>query len=300
MLASGCGNNIQIWNFQDSQMNEFCLLQGHSDVVSCLIFSKNCDSLISSSYDNSIRLWQLTQEQEWKSSPQYQKHSDRILCLILDKDERTLISGSNDSTIKVWSVDFNDFKLHYSYSLIKHKNRVFGLSLNASENYLVSCGEDCQIIVWVKTQNGIWEFQQIVNQSINKWGTKIAFIQENEFIWLPGEQTGNDCICFFELKDGVFQEQQEKVLKLQENNQVIDYSLFPIMVDNRKNIILFRHKLHFYLLRKRDHGKYKIMAKLQFLHNSTFGAISNDSKFLLIWEDSLNQSSLYSIEHFQI
>ncbi|CAD8078485.1 unnamed protein product [Paramecium sonneborni] len=298
IMASGCENDIKIWDFKNGQMTELCTLEGHSEIVSCLIFSKYCDKLISSSYDNSILLWQLNQQQKWICSQKYLEHQDRILCLILSKDERTLISGSNDSTIKVWNVDLNNFKINFNYSLLKHQNRVFGLSMNTSETYLVSCGEDCQIIVWKKDKNNKWEFKQIVNQSIKEWGTKIAFIRENQFIWLTGKQTSSDCICFFELIDGNFQEQQEQLLKLQVNNQVIDYSLFPIMIDKQKDIILFRHKLHIYLLTKKINGKYNVMVKLSFPDNATFGIITNDFKYLVIWEENRNCYSIYEIEYF--
>ncbi|CAD8173462.1 unnamed protein product [Paramecium octaurelia] len=297
ILASGFGKFIKIWNFESGRITEQIKLSGHTNVISCLLFSKYQDSFISGSYDNSIRCWKLLEEQKWLQSQQYQNHTGRILCFILSNDENTLFSGSNDSTIKVWSVDFTNNGIQYCYSLLKHTNTVYALSLNTSETFLVSCGQDNQIIIWMKTQNEKWVFKQIVNQSITGWGAKVDFIQDNQFIWVTGEQNGGDFICFFILINGLFEEQKNKELKLQQNNKVLDYSLFQTMSFKEKQVILFRHKFHIYFLQKRLNGQYNLTTKLQFNDNSIFGAATNDLKFLVLWKESEQKYLIYEVEH---
>ncbi|CAD8103251.1 unnamed protein product [Paramecium sonneborni] len=254
-MISGCNKDIKIWDFKDGQIQEIQKLQEHKQKVSCLLFSKIQNSFISGSDDNEIRCWKQVNQQEWKSQQSYQEHTNRIFCLLLCKNESILFSGSKDKSIKIWQVDFNNNNLNYSYSLMKHTDNVYGLSLNESETFLVSCGLDQQIITWKKSKENIWEFYQIVKQSINELGQTIYFIKENQFIWIGGSLNGKDCLSYFELINGDFVEQKEKEQQLIVSSE-LNYNLFPIVFNKEKEIILLRHKYDVYFLTKQNHGRY--------------------------------------------
>ena len=71
-------------------------LRSHIEKV---IFSNDGQTLISSSWDRIIRLWQLATGKQIASS---QLHSDKINDLALTSNNRTLVSGSADRTIRLW------------------------------------------------------------------------------------------------------------------------------------------------------------------------------------------------------
>ncbi|CAD8157749.1 unnamed protein product [Paramecium pentaurelia] len=298
IMASGCGKDIKLWNFNNGKLKEIQTLSSHKQDVSCLIFSKLSDNFVSGSFDSTIKIWKQFKGQEWKSL-QSKEDYNPIFCLILQKNEKVLISGSEYYSINVWDIDFELNRLNLSYSLIKHTQSVCSLSLNESETFLVSCGNDQQIIVWMREQNNQWGFKQIVTQSIKEIGTKICFIKENQFIWICGNQNGKDCICFFELQNEKFQEQFNQQINLISNNQESDQNLFPIIFNKEKKIIFLRHKFNIYILSQQFHNKYKIASTLKFDNYLIQGSMTNDAEFQVVWEKSNSSYLIYQINQKQ-
>ncbi|CAD8100364.1 unnamed protein product [Paramecium sonneborni] len=297
IMVSGCNQYIKVWDFKDGQLKEVKKLEGHNQNIRCLLFSKLQNSFISGSNDNTIRCWKQLNGQEWNSQQSYQEHTNWIECLLLCKKENTLFSGSVDKSIKIWKVDFNNNNLKFSYSLMKHTLDVFGLSLNESETFLVSCGAEQQIIIWKKSKEKKWEFYQIVKQSINESGVTVCFIKENQFIWICGNKNGKDCLSYFELINGDFVEQKEKEQQLIISSDVYNLNLFPIVFNKEKEIILLRHKFHVYLLTKQTQGRYRISTKLKFQNNSIQGTMTNNAKYIILWEKTEQNFQIYQIEY---
>ncbi|CAD8127285.1 unnamed protein product [Paramecium sonneborni] len=75
-------NNIKVWNFTNGKINLITTLQGHTDNVSCLIYSKKINSFISG--DKTMRCWKKEKQNEWKSSKPYLQHTNIIICFILN------------------------------------------------------------------------------------------------------------------------------------------------------------------------------------------------------------------------
>lgn len=57
MIATSKENTIVIWEFVDRKMQFVTQLDRHKDYISCLVFSKKVDCLISASYDKTILSW---------------------------------------------------------------------------------------------------------------------------------------------------------------------------------------------------------------------------------------------------
>ena len=73
-------------------------LDGHSDRISQVMFSRDGQILTNASWDRTIKFWQLESGKQLANAI----HSGRINTLVLTSDEKTLISGSEDRTIKLW------------------------------------------------------------------------------------------------------------------------------------------------------------------------------------------------------
>ena len=76
---------------------QIATLQGHTDVVRCLIVHNNL--LYSGSWDRTIRAWNLDTNE---CITALQGHTSHVYCLIVHNN--ILYSGSGDKTIRAWKL----------------------------------------------------------------------------------------------------------------------------------------------------------------------------------------------------
>ncbi|CAD8200161.1 unnamed protein product [Paramecium pentaurelia] len=287
IMVSTEENDIKVWRFLDGKIKMLKKLQGHTNWVFCLVYSKKQNFFISGAEDKTIRCWKQLNQTEWISSQPYQQHTDFVTCIILNSNENILFSGSKDKSIKAWKVDFNKNILTYMYSLDKHDNKVMALSLNQSETQLVSCGQNKnQIIIWEKGKQNEFQFKHFVKQSIQEEGLKIQFIKENQFIWITGGKE-KDKLQVFELKEGGYIENQDKAIQLITNNLIVDQYLFPIVYNKERNLIIVRHKTFIYIIREMDNGKFEIVDQLNCDTIEIYGTITNNGQYLIYWDQKI-------------
>jgi guanine nucleotide-binding protein subunit beta-2-like 1 protein len=75
-------------------------LSGHSHFVSGLSLSKDSKFLVSSSWDKTLRLWDLN---TFKTRFLISGHSKDVLTTTFSNEDRAILSGSMDKTLKVWN-----------------------------------------------------------------------------------------------------------------------------------------------------------------------------------------------------
>ncbi|CAD8107832.1 unnamed protein product [Paramecium sonneborni] len=121
-------------------------------------------------------------------------------------------------------------------------NYFWNLYLNQLENILVSCGGDQQIIIWTKDNEQKWQFQYVVTQSVQEIVARLQFIKDDQLIWVTANQVSKDCISIFEIKNGKYQENSDKEVKLIQNDKVCDLRLFPIFYNKEKNLMIIKHR----------------------------------------------------------
>ncbi|MEQ9233271.1 WD40 repeat domain-containing protein [Coleofasciculus sp. E2-BRE-01] len=66
-----------------------------------MAISPDGKTLFSGSEDKTVKVWNLTTQQEINTLTKY---LDAVTSLVISPDGKTLISGSHDGTIKIWSV----------------------------------------------------------------------------------------------------------------------------------------------------------------------------------------------------
>ncbi|CAD8212636.1 unnamed protein product [Paramecium pentaurelia] len=295
IMVSTQQSDIIVWSFLNGTITSIQTLQGHTDWIQCLVQSRKQNSFVSGAMDSKIRCWKQYDSTNWISSQPYQQHKDCVRCIILNSNEDLLFSGSNDKSIKLWKVDFNQNILTYMYSLDKHDNSVIALSLNQSETQLVSCAKDKnQIIIWERREQNKYKFKYFVKQSIQDQGKKVLFIKDYQFIWITGgEQI--DKFYVFELKQGIFQENQEKTIQFITNNQIVDEYHFPMIYNKERNFIIVRHKTYIYIIREMKDGKFKIVDQLNCETYDIYGTITNNGQYLVFWDGKNEGYSTYEL-----
>ncbi|CAD8083895.1 unnamed protein product [Paramecium sonneborni] len=294
-MVSMSNSDLKVWNIIDGKINLEQTLQGHSNFIYCIIYSKKQDSFISCSNDKTIIVWKQIKQNEWKGSQQYKEHKGWIGSMILNKNENQLFSAGEDQQIIVWQVNFNQNELIYLYSLVRHNNCIRAISLNDCENTLVSCADDQQIIIWEIGQSEKFQFKQVITSVFNSSGCHIKFIKDNLFIWLPYSKELN-FISLFQSKDGVFYEDIDNRIQLANNSKNLGCALFPIIYLKDKNVLFIRSKNIIYILRETN-GKFNIHNEIDCGTKWSFGTVSENGKYLVFWDDQKGAYSSYELSY---
>jgi WD40 repeat protein len=83
------------------------ILEGHEAGVSSVLFTPGDNTLISASFDGTIRLW------DWRRGLEIDTlvgHRRQINALAISADGATLVSGSSDRTVRVWDLEQRKIK----------------------------------------------------------------------------------------------------------------------------------------------------------------------------------------------
>mmetsp|Transcript_10067 Transcript_10067/g.20366 ORF Transcript_10067/g.20366 Transcript_10067/m.20366 type:complete len:319 (-) Transcript_10067:322-1278(-) len=75
-------------------------LCGHSHFVSDVVLSSDGQYALSSSWDHSLRLWELS---TGRTTRRFVGHTNDVLSVAFSADNRQIVSGSRDKTIKLWN-----------------------------------------------------------------------------------------------------------------------------------------------------------------------------------------------------
>lgn len=99
LIASGdCEGNIIIWDVIDE--SPLFIFSDHNKHISDVSFDKNCEKLISASWDNTLRIWDLS---TGKSLHILSGHKERVSGIDVFDDK--VLSGSWDGSVKIWRID---------------------------------------------------------------------------------------------------------------------------------------------------------------------------------------------------
>jgi WD40 repeat protein len=132
---------IKIWDAKTGKL--VATLKGHTHDVLCLAWTKDGKTLISGSYDSSIRTWNTT---NWKQTAVLLEHTDgvRRINIAISPNDRILASVSGDKTARLWNLD-NGQPIS---SPIQHANLVFCVSFSAGGKLLATGCADKNAYIW--------------------------------------------------------------------------------------------------------------------------------------------------------
>ncbi|ETO08107.1 hypothetical protein RFI_29281, partial [Reticulomyxa filosa] len=103
------------------------ILQGHEMSVRSVKFSSNGNTIVSSSEDETIRIWDVKTGKQIKI---LNGHIDCINNVIFSLDENYIISCSNDKTIRLWDIKTGKEKI----KLEGHLNSVYDINISPNGN----------------------------------------------------------------------------------------------------------------------------------------------------------------------
>ena len=97
LLAVSSYNMVQLWDSATRALHS--TLEGHSEIVKTIQFSRDGHLLATGSYDETVRLWDVVTE---TSQDKLEGHSSDILTIVFSPCGHLVASGSMDSTIILW------------------------------------------------------------------------------------------------------------------------------------------------------------------------------------------------------
>ncbi|MBD2506090.1 WD40 repeat domain-containing protein [Nostoc muscorum FACHB-395] len=150
-IVTGSYRKIKVWrtspqtgikSLKDAQ--PLHTLMGHSHIVRSLAISADAKLLVSGSWDQTIKIWQLETGELLHT---LKGHRDKVYAIALSPDGQIIASGSADKTIKLWHLQTGELLGTFT----GHGNIVTALAFTASGDMLVSGSLDKTIKIWQRS-----------------------------------------------------------------------------------------------------------------------------------------------------
>lgn len=147
ILSASRDKTLILWKLTRDETNygvPFKSLTGHHHFVSDVVLSSDGQFALSSSWDKTLRLWDLV---ECQTTRRFVGHEKDVMSVAFSADNRQIVSGSRDKTIKLWNT-LGVCK--YTVQEDQHKDWVscVRFSPNAQNPIIVSTGSDRLVKVW--------------------------------------------------------------------------------------------------------------------------------------------------------
>ena len=116
------------------------VLSGHTDIVGCVVFSSDGTSLVSGSYDKTVKLWDVQTGGVVKT---FFGHTNIVWSVSISADSTTIASGSEDKTIHLWNVQTGE-----SYHTIQQPKSVHHITLSPTDPQHIISISDWKVWQW--------------------------------------------------------------------------------------------------------------------------------------------------------
>ena len=160
LIATGTNDKqgyLKIWNAESGDLVQS--LQGHQDAVLSVQFSRDGKQLLSSSYDQTARLWDL----ETGHFRSFVGHDWWVWSARFSPDERQMVTASQDGTVIVWDLESGKPGTPFR----GHQTPIFVADFSPDGRYVASGGYDKRVLVWEPDKLRPFDFTTLVSDRTN-------------------------------------------------------------------------------------------------------------------------------------
>ncbi|CAD8090457.1 unnamed protein product [Paramecium sonneborni] len=277
IVVAGSKKDIKVFQQIQGKLNQIQQLSWHKKLVSSLNFMKNTNNFVSGSDDNSIIIWQVIGNNQWKIQQILNGHSDVINCLVLSNNDDCIFSGSIDKTIKCWMKQDQWF---CQQTINDHTDEVYSLSLNNQQNKLISCSKDSQIFIIEQQKfDKRWSITQKIKA--DKYGLRLCFINDDQFTFQPYVQEQMD-VYQVDSNTKQYTKTREIAVKCGSSN---DWCLFPQQYLKSKCLLVNKNGNNVNLMRKKENGDFIVYQSIEFRSYGIYGQFSDNGEYLITWDN---------------
>jgi hypothetical protein len=116
-------------------------LEGHTDSVRAVVFSRDCKTVASASADQTVKLWNADTGTEQRT---LHGHSGPVTAVAFSRDGKTVASASWDETVKLWNADTGTVQ----HTLVGHSRPVKAVVFSRDGKTVASASWDTRVKLW--------------------------------------------------------------------------------------------------------------------------------------------------------
>ncbi|KAF8839968.1 WD40 repeat-like protein [Paxillus ammoniavirescens] len=139
--SAGEPGTIHVYDVESGEL-VLSPIEGHEDIINCVIWSLDGSQLFSASFDHTIRCWNSDAGESigepWKG------HTYWVYSLSLSPDGAQLASASYDKTVRFWDAQSGD----PIGQPLQHDNDVCAVTFSSSSEFVASGGKDNKVSIW--------------------------------------------------------------------------------------------------------------------------------------------------------
>jgi WD40 repeat protein len=136
--TNGRPDYVKIWDAQTGAAVKSC--PGHRDAVLSIVYSRDGQRLLTSSYDETARLWDLASGE----SQAFQGHEWWVWSAAFSPDEKRIVTACQDGSAMVWSVETRE----PGPPFLGHVGPVYAAVFSPDGKHVATAGYDRRILVW--------------------------------------------------------------------------------------------------------------------------------------------------------
>jgi WD40 repeat protein/tRNA A-37 threonylcarbamoyl transferase component Bud32 len=146
VATGGANGDVRLWEAASGKLIRFFDKEGHRADVESIVFSRDGALLVTGSFDNTIKVWDVKKERGPLRT--LKGHVGPVKGLLLSSSGQTLYSCGGDCTVRVW-----DFRTLQTKVVLDPKHAVPIIALSNDESVLVSVDFQGTMCFWRAPRN---------------------------------------------------------------------------------------------------------------------------------------------------